>query len=86
VTSALLSVTHPTWRRLDLVGPMPGWQAREWERAILLSLADRDVTPAMAVITKRFDGYTEAWVAASHSSSSLRELIDTSAGRVICSC
>lgn len=61
------------WRLLDTEGPMQGALVRNWERDILLSLADYGAIAAPETLAGRFDGYTESWVMASFPAQSIKD-------------
>ena len=64
------------WVDVDLRGPMDGNLARDWESSILAMLRSSGAVVGSAEIAGVFDGYTEAWVAASFPAATLAGLIE----------
>ena len=63
------------WEPLDIRGPMDGTLTRSWEKSILATLKSEGADFISDGRHGRFSGYTEAWVEASHPTSSLIELM-----------
>ena len=63
------------WIQLDLVGPIPGKKAKLNESKILRYLKYRKVMFANKAGGKKFDGWTEAWMASSLKVKSVKELM-----------
>jgi hypothetical protein len=61
------------WVLLELVGPMPGEEARILELEILRSLADRGIELGPGGV--KFEGYTESWAAAEFPMRTLEGLL-----------
>jgi hypothetical protein len=63
------------WEILEIHGPMDGLLALEWEKSILKMIAQNGADLGRTDIAGKFDGYTEAWIADSLRTNSLKELM-----------
>jgi len=64
------------WLLLDLIGPIDGLLARNWESSILEYIAGNGGIMGKDSGAKKFDGYTEAWLRASFKISNLRTIME----------
>jgi hypothetical protein len=64
------------WSLVELIGPMDGVLARNWESDILCLLRINQAEFVSAEVHGKFSGYTEAWHEASYPVRNLRELMD----------
>jgi hypothetical protein len=64
------------WTLVELIGPMDGVLAKDWESDILCLLRIRQAEFLRAEVHGKFSGYTEAWREASYPVRSVRELMD----------
>ena len=63
------------WNVIEIRGPIGGYEAFEWEQAILKALKKLGVELGPAHIAGRFSGYTEAWIQEDFSVGTLAELM-----------
>jgi hypothetical protein len=64
------------FRVLEIMGPMDGQQANDYEQAILRHLRSNGADVGNKGIAGNFDGYTECWVEETYPAKSLQELLD----------
>ena len=64
------------WVLLDLIGPIDGLLARNWERSILEYVASNGGIMGKASGVKKFDGYTESWLRSSFIVTNLRSVME----------
>lgn len=64
------------WVLLDLIGPIDGLLARNWEASILEHVAAQGGIMGKDIGEKKFDGYTESWLRSSFKLSSLRSIME----------
>ncbi len=64
------------WELIDVVGPMDGLAARNWEQAILKHLRSHGAVMAPETDVKHFEGYTESWLESSFAANSLKDLMN----------
>jgi hypothetical protein len=70
------------WVLVDLCGPMDGSLARQQEASILQMLRAGNASFTEAEVAGKFSGYTESWIAASYSATSLGDLMQAATGSV----
>lgn len=63
------------WEVLDVLGPIDGLLARNWEKSILRLLHKSGAIFNAKEIAGAFSGYTESWLAESFPSQSIRQLM-----------
>ncbi len=63
------------WQVLELRGPMDGFLAQQWERAILKMLKAKGADLSNSKIAGKFDGYSEAWSKPTFEVKSIKELM-----------
>lgn len=70
--------THETrgWETLEILGPMDGLLAYEWEQSILIMLKKHGADLGRSDIAGKFDGYTESWVASSFPVTTIKGIMD----------
>jgi hypothetical protein len=66
------------WVQIDIIGPISGKKAKLDERTMLQYLKSRKVKFANKAGGKKFDGWTEAWVAKSYPATTLTKLLKES--------
>jgi len=66
------------WVQIDIIGPISGKKAKLDERTMLRYLKSRKVKFANKAGGKKFDGWTEAWVAKSYPATTLTKLLKES--------
>jgi hypothetical protein len=76
--SRLVKHRQVGWVQIDLIGPIPGTKAKEKERNILRYLKNKKVKFAHKAGGKKFDGWTESWIAKSYPANKLKDLITES--------
>ena len=63
------------WVLLDLLGPIDGLLARNWETSILKYISSKGGKMGKESGVLKFDGYTEAWLRSSFEVSNLRTIM-----------
>lgn len=63
------------WQLLEVRGPIDGYLAQQWERAILRMLKAKGADLANSKIAGKFDGYSEAWSKSTFETKSIKELM-----------
>lgn len=63
------------WELLDTRGPLDGYQAREWETAILIMLKGNGADLQNKGIAGTYNGYSEAWSKSTFNVKSIKELM-----------
>ena len=64
------------WLLVDLIGPIDGLLARNWESSILEYVVENGGIMGNNSGVEKFDGYTEAWLKSSFKISSLRIIME----------
>jgi hypothetical protein len=64
------------WTLLDLMGPIDGLLARNWESSILEHVSKNGGVMGKQSGVKKFDGYTEAWMRSSFKIYNLRSIME----------
>lgn len=64
------------WKLLDLLGPIDGLLARNWESSILEYVSSKGAIMGKESEEEKFDGYTEAWLKPTFDISNLRTLLE----------
>ena len=63
------------WIVIDIRGPIGGYEAFDWEQAILKALKKKGISLGPDQIAGKFSGYTEAWIQEDFPANSLAELM-----------
>jgi hypothetical protein len=66
------------WIEIDIIGPISGKKAKLNERTMLRYLKSRKVKFANKAGGKKFDGWTESWIAKSYPATTLNKLLKES--------